>query len=117
GQGKPVGREGSMGVHRLDCLARVALRVLRPSYRPGHAAGDLLAVFPFRNRVAPGEVDPDVEVYKIDYDFETNPGFIIRRILDELVEVDDGMYLGKILFRTSRGFHPIGFFTLQRPAA
>ncbi|HEX9236716.1 MAG TPA: hypothetical protein VF972_10610, partial [Actinomycetota bacterium] len=65
-------------------------------------------------RVAPGAVDPDVEVLKIDYDFEANPGFLIRRILDEVVQVDAGTYLGKILFRIGPRLRPIGFFSLHR---
>jgi hypothetical protein len=36
--------------------------------------------------------------------------------LDELVQVDDGLYLGKILYRTSSRYHPIGFFSLERPS-
>lgn len=116
-QGKVFDREASMGVNRFDASARVPLRVVFPRYRPERDLGDELEAFPFRNRVAPGEVDPEVQVYKIDYDFEANPGFIIRRILDELVEINDGMYLGKILYRTSSRWHPIGFFSLERPPA
>jgi hypothetical protein len=63
--------------------------------------------------VAPGELDPGVDVLKIDYDFDANPDFVIRRILDELVEVDAGLYLGKILYRWKGTFRPIGFFSLE----
>mgnify|MGYP006174464395 FL=1 len=57
-------------------------------------------------------IDPGLQVLKIDYDSDANPTFMIRRILDELVQLDDGLYLGKILFRTKRAWHPIGFFSL-----
>jgi hypothetical protein len=63
--------------------------------------------------VGPGALDPDLEVLKIDYDFEANPGLLIRRILDELVQVGRGVYLGKVLFRLGGRFHPIGFFSLE----
>ncbi|HJP67097.1 MAG TPA: hypothetical protein VKA30_12425 [Actinomycetota bacterium] len=115
-QGKTFDREASGGVNRFDGSARVPLKVLFPTYRAERDLGDLIEAFPFRNRVAPGELDPDVQVYKIDYDFEANPRFIIRHILDELVQIDDGLYLGKILYRTSARFHPIGFFSLERVA-
>ena len=112
--GKSFDASASMGLNRFNSSGRVPLKVLFPTYTPERDLGELLEAFPFRNRVAAGEVDPDVQVYKIDYDFEANPGFIIRRILDELVEIEDGLYLGKILFRTGSGFHPIGFFSLER---
>jgi hypothetical protein len=115
--GKSFDRDAAMGVNRFNSSGRAPLKVLFPTYAPERDLGELLEAFPFRNRVGPGEVDPDVQVYKIDYDFEANPGFIIRRILDELVEIEDGLYLGKILFRTRSGFHPIGFFSLERPAS
>jgi hypothetical protein len=116
-QGKVFDRAASMGVNRFDASARVPLRVVFPGYTPERDLGDELEAFPFIYRVAPGELDPDVQVCKIDYDFEPNPGLIIRRILDELVEIDDGTYLGKILFRTSSRWHPIGFFSLERAPA
>ena len=40
--------------------------------------------------------------------------FIIRRVLDELVDVGDGMYLGKVLYRLRARFHLTGFFTLEK---
>lgn len=113
--GKSFDTSSSMGVNRFKASGRGPLKVLFPTYTPERDLGELLEAFPFRSRVGPAEVDPDVQVYKIDYDFEANPSFIIRRILDELVEIEDGLYLGKILFRTRSGFHPIGFFSLERP--
>lgn len=90
------------------------MRVLWPGYVPERELADRIEAFPFRTRIAPGELDPETDVLKIDYDFEANPDLILRRILDELVEVDDGLYLGKILFRRSGKWMPIGFFTLER---
>lgn len=115
-QGKTFDREAQAGVNRFDASARTPLRVLFPGYRPERDLGNLIEAFPMRNRVAPGEVDPDVQVFKIDYDFDANPRFIIRHIMDELVQIDDGLYLGKILYRTATRFHPIGFFSLERVA-
>jgi len=112
--GKSFDRAAMTGQNRFDPSARLAMRVLWPSYRPVAMRWGRLEAFPFRTRVAPGAVDPDVEVLKIDYDFEANPGFLIRRILDEVVQVDAGTYLGKILFRIGPRLRPIGFFSLHR---
>jgi hypothetical protein len=87
--------------------------VLWRNYTPERVMADRVEAFPFRTRIDDGAVDPGVKVLKIDYDFDANPDFLIRRILDELVQVDDGLYLGKILFRTKRSWRPIGFFSLQ----
>jgi hypothetical protein len=51
--------------------------------------------FAFRTYVAPGLSDPDREVLKIDYDLRENPALSIRRVLDELVPIAPGVYLGK----------------------
>ncbi|MBI3742383.1 MAG: hypothetical protein HY257_11610, partial [Chloroflexi bacterium] len=51
--------------------------------------------FSFRTRRAPGLTDPDCQVLKIDYDLRENPSFTIRRVLDEIVQVDENFFLGK----------------------
>ena len=112
--GKSFDPAALQGVNVLTISARGPMRVLWPSYEPEKETGSQLEAFPFRNRIAPGELDPGVDVLKIDYNFEANPQLIIRRILDELVEVDEGFYLGKILFRRKGAWVPIGFFTLER---
>lgn len=101
------------GVNVLTPSARTPMRLLWPGYTPERELVDRIEAFAFRNRVAPGELDPGVDVLKIDYDFESNPRFLVRRILDELVEVDDGLYLGKILMRRQGAWMPLGFFTLE----
>lgn len=110
--GKSFDAAAGRGVNVLTSAARLPLKALWPSYEP-RVTGDTLEVFPFKTRIAEGEVDRGLDVLKIDYDFDANPGFIIRRILDELVEVDDGFYLGRILYRYRGTFRPIGFFSLQ----
>jgi hypothetical protein len=116
-QGKSFTPAASVGLNRFSPSARIPLRVVFPGYQPELVHGDRLEAFPFRTRIAPGELDRDVRVLKIDYDFEANPSFVIRRILDELVQVAPGMYLGKVLFRTGGRFHPIGFFSLREVTA
>jgi hypothetical protein len=111
--GKSFDPTTETGVNILVPKARFPMRLLWPSYEPERVFVDRIEAFPFRTRIAPGELNPDIDVLKIDYDFEANPGFVIRRILDELVQIDKTDYLGKILFRTRSGFRNIGFFSLR----
>ena len=111
--GKTFDPSTQSGVNVLTPSARPPMKVLWPSYEPARILADRIEAFPFRNRVGAGEVDQSLQVLKIDYDFEANPDFLIRRILDELVQIDDRLYLGKVLFRTKGGWHPIGYFSLH----
>jgi hypothetical protein len=67
----------------------------------------------FRTYIGPGKLDPDREVLKIDYDWDVNPRFILRSVLDELVQIDDGYYLGKALLRFGRRYICAAYFTLS----
>jgi hypothetical protein len=54
-------------------------------------------------------------VLKIDYDLPQNPAFSIRRVLDELVQVADGVYLGKAHVKWWWGaWQPVAYFSLLR---
>ena len=114
--GKRFDAAASTGVNRMVPAARLPMRILWPGHDP-QPAGDAnaLEAFPFRTRVEPGALDPGTSVMVIDYDFEANPALLIRRIRDELVQVEDGFYLGKVLMRLGDGYRRIGFFSLRRP--
>jgi hypothetical protein len=114
--GKSFDASTSTGINVLSASAQAPMRALWPSHRPRPAGDGNVEAFPFRNRVGVGEVDPDLKVYKIEYDFDANPSFVIRRVLDEVVQIDDGLLLGKILFRVGGGYRPIGYFALERPS-
>jgi hypothetical protein len=111
--GKSFDPAAQTGVNVLTQSARSPMKAFWPSYVPERELSDRIEAFPFRTRIAPGEVDPDVQVLKIDYNSDPNPNFLIRRILDELVQVDEKLYLGKILFRRQGSWLPIGFFSLE----
>jgi hypothetical protein len=112
--GKKFDAQAGRGVNLLTASARKPMKLLWPSYEPDHIYADRIEAFPFSTRVDVGAVDPGLQVLKVDYDFDANPTFIIRRVLDELVDVGDGMYLGKVLYRLRGRFHLIGFFTLEK---
>ena len=111
--GKSFDPSTQSGVNVLKPSAKGPLKMLWRNYTPELERADRIEAFPFRTRIEPGAIDTGVQVLKIDYDFDANPDFIIRRILDELVQIDEHLYLGKILFRTKKRWHPIGFFSLQ----
>ena len=91
-------------------------RFFNPFYRgfvadePGTYRG-----FVFRTYMAPGLADPDRSVLKIDYDLEENPSLTVRRVLDELVQIDDNLYLGKAQMRWWwNRWQTVAYFSLVR---
>jgi hypothetical protein len=71
-------------------------RFFNPFYRGFMTDGaGMYRCFSFRTYMAPGLADPDRIVLKIDYDLDGNPAPTVRRILDELVQLDRNLYLGK----------------------
>jgi len=90
-------------------------RVMFPFYRDYRREGDRVIAFPFRTYVGAGQQDPDRQVLKIDYSLPVNPRFTMRRILDELVQVDDNYFFGKAHFKLSKTTsHLVFYFALQR---
>jgi hypothetical protein len=115
-RGKRFDAGSQTGDNLLAGSARWPAGVLWPSHRlepldHGYAA------FPFRTYVSPGTVDPDRETLKLDYDSGENPGLLIRDILDELVQVVRGAYLGKVLLRRRHQWRLIGYFALEPSVA
>lgn len=71
--------------------------------------------FPFRTYMGPGKADPDRQVLKIDYNLRANPLLNVRRVLDELVQLSEGFYLGKAHFKWYLGrWQTLAFFSLGR---
>jgi hypothetical protein len=65
----------------------------------------------FRTSLGAGALDPGLEVLRIDYDLADNPP-PLRRIVDELVAVQPGVYLGQAIWRRA-GSHRLAWFTLE----
>jgi hypothetical protein len=114
--GKRFNAGAQEGDNLLTAGARVPTKVFWPSYQADPVAGGQ-AAFRFRTYVSPGSVDPDIETLKIDYDSDENPGFLIRDILDELVQIVPGAYLGKVLLRRGSEWRLVGYFGLEPEAA
>jgi len=96
-------------------------RFFNPFYRGFVEDGpDTYRGFAFHTYVAPGLVDPDRSVLKIDYNLQENPSLTVRRVLDELVQLEDHLYLGKAHVRwwwrraeRSGGWQTVAYFTLR----
>ena len=113
--GKVFDAEAATGENLLTPGFVSLSRVLFPSYRGFRPAGEhSFSGFSFRTYPGDGLQDPDRRVLKIDYDRPENPP-VMRRILDELVQLDDNYYLGKAHFRLSlTKWHLLFVFALQR---
>ena len=74
--------------------------------------------FAFRTYVGPGLFDGDRSVLKLDYNLKENPPLTVRRVLDELVQLSDDLYLGKAhlhwWWRRAGGWQTVAYFTLSR---
>jgi hypothetical protein len=92
---------------RSQPLIRPFDRAVRDD-RPG-----LVSAYRFATSTGRGVIDRDREILKIDYDLPTNPFGPIRRVLDELVEVAPGYYLGKAHLRVRGHWRTVAYFALQ----
>ncbi|MGB7210358.1 MAG: hypothetical protein WBD27_17010 [Pyrinomonadaceae bacterium] len=93
------------------------LKILTPFYKLFrlNADGNTDAYY-FNTSTGPGFRDKNIDVFKLDYDSPENP-FLIRIILDEMVEIAPQEFLGKVHMKVFPGyFATIGFFGLKRTA-
>ena len=97
---------------------RLALitKLIAPTYG-FERGGAHLEGFEMTNWVEPGKVNPDTNVYVIDYESTGNP-WPFNHVRDELVEIVPGTYLGKMLWRQGDAEHRLTlYFALKTPLA
>jgi len=118
--GKRFDAERETGDNMMLPSVRLPSKLLWPGYQFLSLGEGRYVAFRFRTYAGAGVVDTDRRVLKIDYDWDENPKFLIREILDELVQIVPGVYLGKALLRLGKPSRPnwrlVGYFAL-RPAA
>jgi hypothetical protein len=117
-EGKGFDPLSGSGINLFEAGARPWLGAVIPDYRAYQPAGPgRIAGFPLRTRAGPGLMDPDVRVLKIEYDFAPNPGWSVRRVVDEIVELVPGYYLGKAHLRQwgALGWTTVAYFGLTAP--
>lgn len=70
--------------------------------------------FSFQSSVGQCLLEPDIEVLRLNFDLPVNPQFLIRDLVDQLVQIDDDFYLGKaILKHPEGGWFCAAYFTLK----
>jgi hypothetical protein len=113
-KGKVVDAEAKEGRNIFATSFRVPMRVMWPGYRDERSApAGRFTTFRFTTWTGQSTLDPDVGVFKVDYDLPDSP-FLVRDILDELVAVDDGLYLGQALLRWRGRYRRVAWFQLER---
>jgi hypothetical protein len=110
--GKRFDRSVQRGTNSLTGVARLA-KLIAPTYR--FTRGDVhLEGFEMTNWVEPCKVDPNTDVYVIDYESAGNP-WPFRHVRDELVEIVPSTYLGKMLWRQGAEHRLTLYFALKTP--
>ena len=117
--GKIFKPENQLGYNILTQASYPLARLFVPLYRgylPDQRGS--YRAFAFRTYMAPGLIDPDRVVLKIDYNLKENPSLTVRRVLDELVQLANNFYLGKAHvhwgWRRERGWQTVAYFTLLK---
>ncbi|MDP8927901.1 MAG: hypothetical protein M3O70_04795 [Actinomycetota bacterium] len=113
-KGKIFDATGASGWNWFADSARGVVRLFFPNYEgvSDDHAGTFTA-FRFRTTPARSQLLADVEVLRIDYDLPENPSWPVRQIVDELVRIGDGTYLGQALLRRGKGWVRVGWFALE----
>ena len=113
--GKTFDPQAKEGRNAFATGFRVVQRVLWPGYDLDWPLGDRrYATFPFTTWDGPSAFTPGGgDVLKIDYEHPQSP-WLIRDILDELVGIDDDLFLGQALLRVRGRLHRVAWFELRR---
>ncbi len=91
------------------------LKILTPLYKLfGLNKDGNTDAYYFDTSTGPGFKDKETQVFKLDYDSPENP-FLIRIILDEMVETSPQEFLGKVHMKVFPGYYATtGFFGLRK---
>ena len=114
-KGKSFDPEAKEGRNTFTTGFRTVQRVLWPGYDLDWPLGaGRYATFPFTMWDGPSAFTPGGgDVLKIDYEHPQSP-WLIRDILDELVQIDDDLFLGQALLRARGRLHRVAWFELRR---
>lgn len=113
--GKSFESENAKGFNIFTPHGASMLKIMTPLYKLFRLNEDgNTDAYYFKTSTGPGFRDKSIDAFKLDYDSPENP-FLIRIILDEMVEVTPQEFLGKVHMKVFPGyFATIGFFGLQK---
>jgi hypothetical protein len=114
-KGKMFDPEAKEGRNAFTSGFRAVQNVLWPGYDLDRPLGDRrFTSFPFTTWDGPSAFTPGgADVRKIDYERPQSP-WLIRDILDELIQIDDDLFLGQALLRVRGRPHRVAWFELRR---
>lgn len=113
--GKSFEQENDLGFNTFTPRGAKLLKIMTPFYKlfRVNVDGNTDAYY-FKTATGGGFKDKDIETFKLDYDSRENP-FLIRIILDEIVETAPDEYLGKVHMKVFPGYYStIGYFGLKK---
>jgi hypothetical protein len=113
--GKSFERENQVGFNVFTPRGARLLKLMTPLYKKfrTNPDGNTNAYY-FKTSTGRGFKDEDIDTFKLDYDSAENP-FLIRIILDEIVETAPQEFLGKVHMKVFPGYYAtIGFFGLKK---
>jgi len=71
-------------------------------------------VFPFRTTLTASIINTSLPVLRLDYDLPLNPRLSVARTMDEVVQLAEGVYLGRAFVHWWWGqWQPVAYFVLQ----
>jgi hypothetical protein len=113
--GKSFESENARGFNIFTSAGAAMLKLLTPFYRNLRVNRDgNTDAYYFNTSTGPGFRDRGINTFKLDYDSPENP-FLIRIILDEIVEIAPQEFLGKVHVKVFPGYYAtIGFFGLRK---
>lgn len=104
--------KGSVNAHHGDWIGKTFDARQAAGKNLFRSANGVEQRYPFKTLVGTGLADP-VSVLKIDYDIADNPPWL-RGILDEIVQIGPGHYLGRIHLRLGSMHLSVGYFELRK---
>jgi hypothetical protein len=114
-KGKTFDPEAKEGRNAFTSGFRAVQNVLWPGYDLDRPLADRrFTSFPFTTWDGPSAFTPGgADVRKIDYEHPQSP-WLIRDILDELIQIDEDLFLGQALLRVRGRPHRVAWFELRR---
>jgi hypothetical protein len=114
-QGKTFDPHRAEGRNLFSPAVRRVMRVTLPGYREVRDEGrGQVSAFRFLTSTGPSALGPPHDVLRIDYRaVAENPDWPVRRVLDELVAVEDGLFLGQALLLWRGKLRRAAWFSLD----